>query len=66
LSLFNQWPDNQPIETKEEIAMLKAQESPLLTGMFFVIDEDGEVKAGPFFYAAEAHEAKEDLENDQD
>lgn len=44
--------------------MLNVQESPLLTGMFFVTDEDGEVKAGPFFYAAEAYEAKEELEND--
>lgn len=44
--------------------MLKVKESPLLSGMFFIVDEDGEVYDGPFMTKDEADEKLKELDCD--
>lgn len=44
--------------------MLKVKESPLLSGMFFIVDEDGEVHYGPFMTQSEADEKLKELNCD--
>ena len=44
--------------------MLKVKESPLLSGMYFIVDADGEVHHGPFMSKQEAEAELEELEND--
>ena len=44
--------------------MLTVKESPLLSGMYFILDADGEVYRGPFLSMQEAEAELEELEND--
>lgn len=44
--------------------MLNVKESPLLSGMYFIVDADGEVHYGPFLAQKEAEAKLEELEND--
>jgi hypothetical protein len=46
--------------------MLEVKESPLLSGMYFIVDSDGEVHYGPFLSKSEATSKLKDIENDQD
>jgi len=44
---------------------MQVYQSPTLDGFYWVVDNEYEVIAGPFFYAAEAQEKKEELEDNQ-